>query len=709
MLDQTYRALSAAFGSLATRAEHINVFSLALLKWTQVLAHTFKQYRHLRRVAEEKNNTERPSEVHIIREFMLAGKLHKAVTFGLDVPSLLFADAQGEECGTGTGDTEQLQSNDPTKVLEERLFQTPMLKECELDYNRVVACRLVRALLPRNDTSSNVVMALVTEIMGACVLQPLMNLWIPSFLNELIVNATTTKPAEELLSQTETPDEFPNRGPETAPNPAMAQSATVDQSSTTEVTHNMPLPKEASDTPNQGSSRRCSDDHQDMDSCSFTASPTIQVPKSVTSSRENSTDLVDDEIEDANQKVVGDSLLMISSVAISELEKHVNFEECRIARLNNRENSVNYDNPSCQEAVLRFVVVVEAVLLQGRCAYRHTKQSVDTDSYRSDLPEESLSQVLMEMTSDMVAFEKRIKKVADERDVKPLMELNSDMDFQPDQNEISTLRTLISTWMHTGQLARAISLVIDGMGNIFHPYYRDDAFLATSRTAQAFKKQIDLFEKVDIMVETMAVLASPRLDIEAESLLMSHEELGGFLGVGASSKTESRTLGLHEDFYAPSSSDLMAHHFGNASTPRFLDFHKNSALASSLRSERERRLRSWESQKGDESLHSMHRPGASSSEVELHNELHSLASTFYNGTNVLTIRDAARKSETAERDPMFPPVAASDTGKVSLVTVETVSNRRRIEVPDDDSSFLLRAQVSGTVYRIENNQHFLDD
>ena len=90
--------------------------------------------------------------------------------------------------------------------------------------------------------------------------------------------------------------------------------------------------------------------------------------------------------------------------------------------------------------------------------------------------------------------------------------------------------------------------------------------------------------------------------------------------------------------------------------------------------------------------HIIHRKGASPSEVELHNELHNLARLFYNGSNVLTIRDAARKGDSGEDDGRLQP-GTPETGKVSLVTVETVSNRRRLEVPDDDSSFLLRAQV----------------
>lgn len=693
LLDQTYRVLSYAFGSLATRVEHLNIFSLALLKWTQVLAHTFKQYRHLRRIAEEKNQTDRPTEVQIIREFLLAGKLHKAVTFGLDVPSLLFADAQGSECGTGKNDSTFPDSSmDATRVLEERLFGTPMLRECELDYNRVVAFRLVRALLPRNESSSSVVTALVTEIMGTCVLQPLMNLWIPSFLNEIIVNSTTKKPGEVI------PDE------------EVATGAAIDEE--VKASRGGPGVVEEGTEHNSGPNfdergpsdsevispsilDRASLHHQELEAYSSTASSIHVGTRSRSSSTDTMGGLADEEIIDVkNRRAVGDLLLRLSSIAVTELERFVNLEECRLARLNNRENNVDYDDPSCQEAVLRLVVVVEAALLQGRCAYHHQKSHGDCgrSAGGSDEIEESFSQLLMEMTSDMNAFEMRINQdsTASRRSYS-----NSDMDFEPDQNEVSTVRTLISTWMHTGQLSRAIALVIQGMHSVLLPYYSDDAFLARKGTSCAFQKQMDLFDQVDIMVETMAVLASPRLDIEAEALIIPPKDLGSVdaLGGDKDSKEAFRAAGLNEEFHPPSANDLMAHNFGTASTPRFLDFHKNSAFASSLRSERERRLRSWESQKGEEALHVVHHPGASSSEIELHNELHNLARTFYNGTNCITIRDAAKKNDTSDDGPAKPQSVHSETGKVSLITVETVSNRRRIEVPDDDSSFLLRAQV----------------
>ena len=90
----------------------------------------------------------------------------------------------------------------------------------------------------------------------------------------------------------------------------------------------------------------------------------------------------------------------------------------------------------------------------------------------------------------------------------------------------------------------------------------------------------------------------------------------------------------------------------------------------------------------------VYRKGASAADIELHTELHSVARIFYNGTNVMAIRDAARRKDSEDSDPGGEGNDKDSQSKVSLLTVEMVSNRRRIEVPDDDSSFLLRAQVS---------------
>ena len=216
MIDCCYRMMSSAFGNLATRAEHVNLLELVMIKWSQVLGHTISEYRTLRKAAQDKKIQQShmssstrnsddssitlpvPSEVEVTREFLLTGKLHRAVVFGLDIPSLLFADATGEECGLGgDNDDEGGDVRDPIHVLESRLYHSNILKECELDYNRVLANRLIRILMPKSETNSQCVVALVTEIIAGTVLTPLMNLWIPSFLNGIIVKMMSTPSTEE--------------------------------------------------------------------------------------------------------------------------------------------------------------------------------------------------------------------------------------------------------------------------------------------------------------------------------------------------------------------------------------------------------------------------------------------------------------------------------------------------------------------------------
>lgn len=63
---------------------------------------------------------------------------------------------------------------------------------------------------------------------------------------------------------------------------------------------------------------------------------------------------------------------------------------------------------------------------------------------------------------------------------------------------------------------------------------------------------------------------------------------------------------------------------------------------------------------------------------------------------MLAIRDAARRKSSAtaggvEGESQKSGSSAEAVQQVSLMTVETACPRRRIEVPDDDSSFLLRA------------------
>ena len=101
------------------------------------------------------------------------------------------------------------------------------------------------------------------------------------------------------------------------------------------------------------------------------------------------------------------------------------------------------------------------------------------------------------------------------------------------------------------------------------------------------------------------------MDLEAEaSLILSTptEELSTDIGQATNVHKEYRRVSAtsllrsgSDEQASGNSHDALAL-FPGVSNARYLDFHRNAAFASSLRSERERRMRSWASLKADESL-----------------------------------------------------------------------------------------------------------
>jgi len=303
----------------------------------------------------------------------------------------------------------------------------------------------------------------------------------------------------------------------------------------------------------------------------------------------------------------------------------------------------------------------------------------------------------MEMTSDIEAFEERVTienaLLAEKNEPSKYKDMYAEP-YKPTSTEQSTVRTLIAAWLHTGQIYRIVTLFVQAHATILSPYYQSQAFLRTTTNATAFVRQLKSLEGVDILVDTMTVLASPRLD-EA-----SGEELNALV---RRASPQSSPLGLTapgraQDESGPASRAMASQLIATSSIPRFFDFHRNEAFAASLRSERERRLQSWNAQfhdNAEEGLPIIYRSkGASEEDMAMHRELHHISRIFYTGTNLVAIRSAARRKSSSEADNISQS-ESSDTGSVqiSLLTVETACPRRRIEVPDDDSSFLLRAQV----------------
>lgn len=563
-IEEVYSCLGTALGNLATRVEHVNILKVVLLEWVRVLAHTFKWYRHLRK---------RRKASEMTKEFLLAGKLHQAVVFGLDVPALLFADAEGRECN-GNPMPE-------LDLLESRLLET--VPECELDYLRTLAHRMTRALLPRSEFESPLVSSLVTEILSGCVLSPMMGCLTPEYINGWLVMGLASDDSTDSLDESDSPQRASNPLDE-----APSDSATSPE-------------EEMNDT---------NDEEPTEDSAATTVS---DPPQQVT----------------WNPRATGDEDLAAQlTQALGNLQRQLDFTNLPSAP----------DWQSCQSAIIRVILVIEAAFQHGRCSYREPQEGVlEVEVTLHEFETVSFSQLLMELTADPDTFE--LPKLPVLGEVEPYA-------CTPTPTEQSTIRTLIAAWLHGGQ----VSPMFEAVTPALELYFGTSAFLRGPK-AEPFRRQLRLLNDIPIVVDTMAVLASPRLaEIRREA-----------------TQAVSPTASVY-----------------SSTTPRHFDFHRNEAFASSLRSERERRRQSWlaicNAQEGkDEGLPLVVCRHMDEEHVAWHRELHHVAKIFYAGTNLISLRDASRKAE-------------DTTVSVGLLTVEVASARRRIEVPDDDSSFLLRAQ-----------------
>ncbi|GAX25677.1 hypothetical protein FisN_15Lh046 [Fistulifera solaris] len=701
-LTSLYNSMAVLFGNLATRVEHVNLPALVLLQWARVLAHTFKVYRNLRKSILTKHlsgsqtnkglresrrtlagDTRMPanpvSEIDMTKEFLFAGKLHKAVTFGLDVPALLFADATGRECGV-PGDSAGSTENE---VLARRLFETGMIRECELDYNRVLSHRIVRALVTRQDFGSPIVSSLLTEILAGCALTPLMNIFSPEYLNSWIIKGLSSTRSEE---------------------PA-AGAADSSDNTTCLVTET-----EDRDVRDGDGVTSFGGDNSTRSLQGVGAEvPEISIVDKVVREEKRKT-LSSAVVPEINTSVSSaeDSILSLLALALIDVQRYVDFDDYRLARKNNQMTQVDWDDPGCREAVLRLVLVIELALTHGRCTYRakerlpkeaeiHGDDDADFEDFSEDHLEESLyeygsttlSQILMEMTSDVDSFEERVARenaLEVERKRAIIAEMNVE-DYCPTVAELSTIRTLIAAWLHTGQIFRNVSILVQAQATVLLPYFHSHAFVRSKNNVDGFVKQIKALDNVEILVDTMAVLSSQRLDAgDGDGLKQLVQKLAI-----QSPKIDD---GRHIESTKTDISSVQLLGSPTASS-RYLDFHRNDSFASSLRSERERRMRSWQLViTGDEKEYEpiCRSRGLSHEDATLHREMHNLSRIFYKGTNLIAIRDAARRKKSADNEEFSIAGTESDDGFVSLLTVETASPRRKIEVPDDDSSFLLRAQ-----------------
>jgi len=472
-----------------------------------------------------------------------------------------------------------------------------------------------------------------------------------------------------------------------------------------------------------------------------------------------------------------EQIITMLSMSVIELGSFVDFEDCRFAREHGEDCMIDWDAQHCQDSVRHLVLVIEAALLFG--LREHPKRQFcpddrnfstfeieatldegpDEDEFEVDINEglvepkvtssvchqhSSLSAALMELTGDIDAFERLVEDEEPELDGDDdSVEDESEAEiFIPKPNELATLRTLIAAWLHTGQAFKVLSIVARAKHTILRRFYHNYAFLRRENYASDFTRLLRQLDGVDILVDTMAVLASQCLLVEngfeifmkslqrkpskprvhpkqddpfpdmkghrkpqptSKSTVNSLSVVGSVVGSVKGNLAQNRDriarfaqsaaeidLNPFKDrnptsAKGPSNAAIAYNlHQNNQSTPAYLAFSKNEVFASSLRVERERRNAYWAKEiKNKTKLDFACRTrGMKDKDIMMHRELHHLARFFYSNTNEVHIDPCSLGDE-----------KKSQLGSAGNITVKAVGARRKIEVPDEDSSFLMRANA----------------
>ena len=849
-IDSLYTAFAYLLGMMATRSsENVNILEVLLLRFPHVLAQNLRVYREMKQVALEKKrrkirverekwrrgqmeavrdvtsegeglggggsvssgmtsmtgsiptNTEKElqsedvSEIAIVREYLLAGRLHAALTFGMDVPSLLFADPLGKDCPPGPSYKDNNDLNrqkgftDEDAILENRLLSTEssLIAECELDYNRVLACKIAKLVVTKNEMESSVVRSMLVEMLASCVLCPSMGCFSPDYVNGWLIkglsllepevsegdNATsalgTTSPAA--MSEENPTDSLPRRDSQEAlvfTNQSVVSDLDVHAHDSLSGLH--PI--------NSGENE---DKTLTLDG--IVDGVVEEIITSDGSVRSEMDDMLFEE-DYADDAICNDSeqIITLLSMSIIELGRFVDFEDCRYARERNEDVLVDWDQANCQKVVQHLVLVIEAALLLGARLERRRIASPTTErddlSVMENLPEyddgfeveiyesetktsaagpspglkhSTLSAALMELTGDIDAFEKitldtEHDEIADDTSVDDTAPVPLDI---PKPNELSTLRTLIAAWLHTGQAFRVLSIIAHAKTSILVPFYHSNAFLRKENYVSDFTRLMRQLDGVEILVDTHSVLASQCILVGNgfDSLMQSFQHdfvqkqddpfpqrrgrssakeprfSQGIFGqksmVGsmraksaqnfnriarfAQSASESFQIPFDEISSSTSKRPFSANiafkaQNNNHSTPAYLDFNKNSTFSSSLRSERERRHGSWVKEiSGMEKVEFFGRTRAiKDKDALVHRELHHLSRFFYTYTSEMRIESCP-----------IPSAESGSSEPAANLIVKGVSARRKLEVPDEDSSFLLRVQAKplkpASIHRDQRN------
>ena len=419
-IDSLYSCFAYLLGMLATRAsENVNILELLLLHFPHILGQNLRIYRQMRNAALEKkrrrvaaerekwrkkgmqessNNSDiggsgregqfsptsfersgsfaapssgegEVSEIAIVREYLLAGRFHRAVTFGLDVPSLLFADPLGKECLPGPSyrgntDIDRLNGHpDEDAILDDRLLspESTLIEECELDYSRVLASKLTKLAVPKNEVESSIVKTMLVEMLASCVLGPIMGCFCPDSVNGWVITGLG------LLEGTNAEESESTAA-------AGSGDGMTRVNSDLEANHHS-----ASDDANSRSKLSASvcsasvvtEQDDFLDSIVEGVMDDIASQGSIASDMDDSLFGMDE--ESARKKAMFDlgncsraeQIITMLSMSIIELGSFVDFEDCRYAREHGQDCVIDWDAHRCRESVRHLVLVIEAALLLG--------------------------------------------------------------------------------------------------------------------------------------------------------------------------------------------------------------------------------------------------------------------------------------------------------------------------------------------------------
>lgn len=723
------------------------------------------------------------SEVEIVRELLSMKRLHKALTFGVDVPSLLLS--------TDDSTLEDDQKNSPSQnLLHHYLFNTKMIEESELDYNRLISNKICRKVLPSAEIQSPMVKAFAVEVIAGCMLTPIMGFFEPDTVNGWIIQSVESYMKEEKIESVNSVnlnvDDTRISSEYNSMNPHAHDVGVEIDVQGKEIYKNNTAESVTSDTNNNSGNEKITLDISE-EQIEVRQNSTTQVDADETiKDNENKefcdseildvhedTYISDDEMEDESeifddagnnnissvdektsiQPTDADFLLPLLKLSVVQLSGFVNDGK------NNTDEEIDWEDPSCRSIVCQLVVVIEAALQHGRriidtksnnennderdeespalLEEEETEEVEKTDNAPS-LSDYSLIDLLLEMTMSIDGFKERISEI-DSQSLPEIVgrsdksDTSSTSSFEFFKDDSSTLRPIIVAWLQTGDIYQAFC-VFCSSSKLRTYFYNSNAFLRNTEMTDKFMSHLKLLDRVDVLVDTMSVLKAEAIlspNNSRQELKLStktkqqqqqqpqkvktapsqpsqkqnqpaHRQMGIGLGlglmkaniqnnknrlqrlVGGANPTQNNN-NANSSNTDNSINSIISKSFmrQSASLPYHLDFRRNETFAKNLRAQRERRTESWKktsfsSAMGKNGQVKMIDFVSHSSSRPIHRELHYYSRVCYSSTLSLSIHN--------------------NNNGVSKIKTETVSGRRMIEVPDDDSSFLLRAQVSSTVY-----------